>query len=70
MDIARKPAKSRRRWVYGSIAFAGVPLAALAPTRIGPAAPPVERGTVWTDTVRRGDRACRSTRTSPRIRLR
>ena len=57
MDIPRKPAKSRRRWVYGSIAVAGVALATLALTRIGPAAPSVERATLWTDTVRRGDMA-------------
>ncbi|HSU14029.1 efflux RND transporter periplasmic adaptor subunit [Longimicrobium sp.] len=57
MDIPRKPAKSRRRWVYGGGALAAVALVTLALTRIGPAAPGVDRATVWTDTVRRGDMA-------------
>ncbi|HEX6751780.1 MAG TPA: HlyD family efflux transporter periplasmic adaptor subunit [Longimicrobium sp.] len=57
MDIPRTPAKSRRRWVYGSIAIAGAALGTLALTRIGPAAPSVERATLWSDTVRRGDMA-------------
>jgi multidrug resistance efflux pump len=57
VDIPRKPAKSRRRWVYGAAAIAAVALATLALTRIGPAAPGVDRATLWTDTVRRGDMA-------------
>jgi len=57
VDIPRKPAKSRRRWVYGGGALAAVALVTLALTRIGPAAPGVDRATVWTDTVRRGDMA-------------
>lgn len=57
MDIPRKPAKSRRRWVYGAAAVAGVAMITLALTRIGPAAPTVERASLWTDTVRRGDMA-------------
>ena len=57
MDIPRKAVKSRRRWVYAAAALAGIALATLALTRIGPAAPAVERATVWTDTVRRGDMA-------------
>ena len=57
MDIPRKPAKSRRRWVYGTAAVVGVAMVTLALTRIGPAAPTVERAALWTDTVRRGDMA-------------
>ncbi len=57
MDIPRKPAKSRRRWVYAVAAIAAVAMVTLALTRIGPAAPTVERATLWTDTVRRGDMA-------------
>lgn len=57
MDIPRKAVKNRRRWVYGAAAIAGVALATLALARIGPAAPGVDRATVWTDTVRRGDMA-------------
>ncbi|HET7461267.1 MAG TPA: HlyD family efflux transporter periplasmic adaptor subunit [Longimicrobium sp.] len=57
MDIPRKPARSRRRWVYGAAAIAAVATVTLALTRMGPAAPTVERATLWTDTVRRGDMA-------------
>ena len=55
MDIPRKPAKSRRRWIYGVAAVAAVATVTLALTRIGPAAPTVERASLWTDTVRKGD---------------
>jgi multidrug resistance efflux pump len=55
VDIPRQPVKRRRRWIYGTAAIAGAALVTLALTRIGPAAPTVERATVWTDTVRRGD---------------
>jgi multidrug resistance efflux pump len=57
VDIPRKAVKSRRRWVIGAAASAGIALATLALTRVGPAAPSVDRATVWTDTVRRGDMA-------------
>ncbi|HEX9936198.1 MAG TPA: HlyD family efflux transporter periplasmic adaptor subunit [Longimicrobium sp.] len=57
MDIPRKPAKSRRRWAYGVGAVAAISLTSLALTRIGPSAPTVERATLWTDTVQRGDMA-------------
>ena len=57
MDIARpdiKRKKSRQRWVLAVVAvviFAG---AAFAVSRLKPAAPSVDRSTVWTDTVKRG----------------
>ncbi|HEX8242028.1 MAG TPA: HlyD family efflux transporter periplasmic adaptor subunit, partial [Longimicrobium sp.] len=57
MDIPRTPAKSGRRWVYAAAIVGAIALATLALTRIGPAAPTLERATVWTDTVRRGDMA-------------
>ncbi|HEV7587900.1 MAG TPA: HlyD family efflux transporter periplasmic adaptor subunit [Longimicrobium sp.] len=57
MDIPRKAAKSRRRWVYGAAAVAALALATVALARVGPAAPGVDGGTLWTDTVRRGDMA-------------
>jgi multidrug resistance efflux pump len=57
VDIPRKAAKSRRRWVYGAAAVAALALATVALARVGPAAPGVDGGTLWTDTVRRGDMA-------------
>ena len=57
MDIARpdiKRKKSRQRWLLAVVAvviFAG---AAFAVSRLKPAAPSVDRSTVWTDTVKRG----------------
>src|SRR6266852_1759795 len=57
MDIARpefKQQKRRRRIVWliaGSLVFVGV---AIGVSRLKPAAPTVERSTVWTDTVKRG----------------
>lgn len=57
MDIPRKAAKSRRRWVYGAAAILVLALATAALARVGPAAPTVDRATLWTDTVRRGDMA-------------
>ncbi len=55
MDIPRTPPKNRRRPLYmggGALLLVVVVVAAL---RLDPAAPPVDRGTVWTDTVRQGD---------------
>ena len=57
MDIPRKAVKSRRRWVYGAAALAGLVLATVALARVGPAAPGIDGATLWTDTVRRGDMA-------------
>ena len=57
MDIARPEFKvqKRRRQIVMSIVGVGVVAAmAVAVSRLKPAAPSVERGTVWTDTVRRG----------------
>ena len=57
MDIAR-PSNARqkriRRVVYGMVAMAAVLLITLGLSRLKPAAPSVERATVWIDTVKRG----------------
>jgi HlyD family secretion protein len=55
VDIPRKAVKSRRRWYYGAAAIVALALVTLALARMEPAAPEVERATVWTDTVQRGD---------------
>ena len=57
MDIAR-PSNARqkriRRAVYGIVSLAVVLLITLGLSRLKPAAPSVERATVWIDTVKRG----------------
>src|SRR5580700_10130643 len=57
MDIARPELKTRKRRRQAAIATAvvlGVAAVSVAVMRLKPAAPTVERGTVWSDTVKRG----------------
>src|SRR5262245_42708688 len=57
MDIARpefKKQKRRRQIIGGLIAFVCLAAATFGVSRLKPAAPEVERSTVWTDTVKRG----------------
>jgi RND family efflux transporter MFP subunit len=57
MDIARpdiKRKKTQRQIVIGIVAVLALAGVAFAVSRLKPAAPAVERGTVWTDTVKRG----------------
>ena len=57
MDIARpelKTQKRRRQAIIGTVVVLAVATVSVAVMRLKPAAPTVERGTVWTDTVKRG----------------
>jgi len=57
MDIARpefKLQKRRRQAIWLSLVVFVVVAASIGISRLKPAAPEVERGTVWTDTVKRG----------------
>ena len=57
MDIARPEEKRRkriRRYVYVGATLAVVVLVTAALSRLKPAAPSVDRATIWTDTVKRG----------------
>ncbi len=57
MDIARpefKQQKRRRQILWGGLAILVLVGLALGVTRLKPAAPTVERATIWTDTVKRG----------------
>ena len=57
MDIARPDAKRRkvvRRYAYAGGGLALVLLTTGALSRLKPAAPTVDRSTIWTDTVKRG----------------
>ena len=57
VDIARpSQAKKKRirRIIYGSVALLAIILITVGVSRLKPAAPSVERATVWIDTVKRG----------------
>lgn len=54
MDIPREPKKKHKRFVYGGAAVLGLIAVTIALSSLGPAAPSVDRATVWVDTVRRG----------------
>jgi RND family efflux transporter MFP subunit len=57
MDIARpdiKQLKKRRMLVWSGVAVVAVAALAVMVMRLKPAAPEVDRSTVWTDTVKRG----------------
>ncbi len=58
MDVPRKDAARKRlvrRILYLAIVGTAIPLITAAIWRLKPAAPPVEFGTLWPDTVKRGD---------------
>lgn len=52
-DLARK--KKLRRTIYIAAVLVALPVVTIAVSRLKPAAPTVERSTVWVDTVRRGE---------------
>src|SRR3954447_4027214 len=57
MDIARpefKQQKRRRQIMWSAVGVIVLAAVTVGVTRLKPAAPEVERGTVWTDTVKRG----------------
>ena len=59
VDIARpesvKRKKKIRRILYGAVALLAVVAVSIGVSRLRPAAPGVDRATVWIDTVKRGD---------------
>jgi HlyD family secretion protein len=58
VDIARSPEVKRkkkiRRIIYGAVALLAIVLITVGVSRLRPAAPGVDRATVWVDTVKRG----------------
>ena len=58
VDIARSPEvkgkKKIRRIIYGAVALVAIVLITVGVSRLRPAAPGVDRATVWIDTVKRG----------------
>jgi multidrug resistance efflux pump len=55
VDVPRPKKSKRAKWVLIAAGAAVLLVATVALARLEPAAPGVERATVWTDTVRRGD---------------
>src|SRR5712671_5424602 len=58
MDVPVSPeirrSRKRRRWLIGSVAMVGLALVTVGLTRLQPAAPLVEKSSIWMDTVKRG----------------
>lgn len=54
MDIPRQKKPNRRRPIYIGVGIGAVVLVTVALTRLEPAAPTVDRATIWVDTVRHG----------------
>ncbi len=54
MDIPREPKSKNKRYVYGGVALAAVLFVSVALGNLKPAAPSVDRATVYMDSVRRG----------------
>ncbi|HZI21061.1 MAG TPA: HlyD family efflux transporter periplasmic adaptor subunit [Gemmatimonadales bacterium] len=55
MDIPRVPAPMYRRYVKGGVAAGVILLVTVLLMSLTPAAPTVDRGTLWVDSVRRGE---------------
>lgn len=55
MDIPREPKGKKRRWLYIAAGVVAVVVITVALSRLGPAAPSVDRSTIWTDVVKRGE---------------
>jgi multidrug resistance efflux pump len=54
VDIKREPPKKTKKIIAIGAGLAGIVAVSVAVTRLKPAAPPVEFGTLWIDTVKRG----------------
>lgn len=54
VDIARAPTRSKKRWIYGGAGILAVVITTVALGKLEPAAPSVDAGPLWTDTVRLG----------------
>lgn len=55
MDIKREPPKKTKKYVFGSIGIVALAAVTVALSRLKPAAPPVEKGTLWFGVVQRGE---------------
>lgn len=55
MDIKREPPKKTKKYIGIGLGLLGIVAVSIGISRLKPAAPPVERGTLWFDTVKRGE---------------
>lgn len=55
MDIKREPPKKTKKIIAWSAGLVVIVAVSIGISRLQPAAPPVERGTLWIDTVKRGE---------------
>jgi multidrug resistance efflux pump len=55
LDIKREAPKKTKKYIAGGVAIVGVLVISAFISRLKPAAPPVERATLWIDTVKKGD---------------
>jgi HlyD family secretion protein len=55
LDIKRDPPKQTRKYVLLSLGLIGIVAVSVGISRLKPAAPPVEKGPLWFDTVKRGE---------------
>jgi len=54
LDIKREPPKKTKKIIAYGAGLVGIVAVSIGISRLKPAAPPVERGTLWIDTVKRG----------------
>lgn len=54
MDIKREPQKNRKRYILAGVGIATLAVVTVALANLDPAAPTVDRATIWTDSVVRG----------------
>lgn len=54
MDIKREPPKKTKKIIAYGLGLGAIVAVSVAVSRLRPAAPPVERGTLWIDTVKQG----------------
>ena len=54
MDIKREPPKKTKRYIAIGVGIVAIVAVSIGISKLQPAAPPVERGTLWFDTVKKG----------------